>query len=133
MANQGRKRFALETLGEGRLHMSGRFFPDGTTNPDAAKCVGTTGWTVAYTSTGLWTITMDDVWQYIMGKECSLTQATIGDQIVRFGAEVLASRTVKIGCWDISSNALADLPAYDANTFIDFSWTLKRSANSGKR
>ena len=132
MANQGRHRYPMENLGENRVRIGGRFFPNGSSALVAADNIGTTGWTVARTSTGLFTVTLDDVWQYFMDKSCSLSEATATDKIAKFGAESTSSKTIVIVCWDISDAAVADATA-DAGTFIDWGVTVKRGANSGKR
>lgn len=126
------RRYQKETLGEFRVDMAGRFYPNGTSNPDSTKSVGTMGWSIVRDAVGLFKVTIDFDFQYLFGKFCSLSEGTITDKVVRFGAEDLSARTVKIGIWDISSQALVDMSAAD-DLFIDFGWTLKRSGNSGKR
>ena len=130
MANQGRKRFAMETLGESRLRIGGRFKPNGSSAIDATASEGTSGWTVAYTSTGLYTITLEDVWQYAFDKSLSFSIVTAADGAVHWGAIDLAAKTLQIRY--LLAGSLADMAANAAN-FIDFGITVKRSANTGKR
>lgn len=132
MPNQGRKRFQMETLGEGRLLIGGRFQPNGSSAVDMTTAEGTTGWTVAWTSTGLFTVTLDDVWQYAFNKQLTLELTAGDDKMPQWGVIALASKTLQIRIWDISAAAVADI-ANDAGNWIDWGMTLKRSANTGKR
>ena len=48
----------LEHFGRKRIRLSGRFFPNGNSAIVLASNQGRKGWTVAYTSTGLYTLTL---------------------------------------------------------------------------
>lgn len=130
MANQGRKRYPMETLGEGRLLIAGRFKPNGSSAIAATDSEGTTGWSVAWTSTGLYTVTLEDVWQYMFGKTLSLEMGASADGTLHWGAIDLAARTLQIR--HLLAGSLADIAA-GAGNWINFGGTLKRSANTGKR
>jgi hypothetical protein len=130
MANQGRKRFPMESLGESRVRIGGRFKPNGSSAIDATASEGTSGWTVAYTSTGLYTITLSDVWLYAFDKSLSLSMTADADGDLNWGVIDLAARTLQVR--HKLAGTLADIAAAAGN-FIDFGITVKRSANTGKR
>jgi len=130
MANQGRKRFAMETLGESRLRIGGRFKPNGSSAISATASEGTSGWTVAWTSTGLYTVTLSDVWLYAFDKSLSVSMVSATDITLQWGAIDLAAKTLQIRALAVAT--LTDIAA-DAANWIDFGITVKRSANTGKR
>lgn len=130
MANQGRHRYPMETLGENRLRIGGRFKPNGSSAIDATASEGTTGWTVAWTSTGLFTVTLADVWQYAFDKTLSISMVSATDVVGQWGAIDLAAKTLQIRVLAVAT--VTDIAADEAN-WIDFGITVKRGANSGKR
>lgn len=133
MANMGRQRFPAECLGQGRVGISGSFAPNGSSALAAASMYGTTGWTVAYTSTGLYTITLDDKWLYLLSAWHSLQLHTGSDKYLQWGdIDVASAKTLQLRCWDASDAAVADVAA-DSNNRIHFGLVLKRTTSGGKR
>ena len=129
MANMGRRRYPMESLGDGRMLLEGTFRPNGSSAVSATTREGTTGWSVARTSAGLFTVTLEDVWYIATSKWCSLQLAAGSDKILQFGEISLSSKTVQLRVWDISDAAVADI-ADDANNKISFGLVLKRITTS---
>jgi len=132
MANQGRHRYPVEILGEGRLFIGGSFAPNGSSALATASMQGTTGWTAAYTSTGLYTVTLDDKWQYLLWSTLALQLTTKDDKVLQWGAIDMSAKTLQIRSWDIGGADVADIAA-DAGNRIHWGICVKRSSNSGKR
>lgn len=114
------------TLGKNRVIVSGSFAPNGSSAISAASNKGK-GWTVARTSTGLFTITLDSVYNQLDSAVASLQLATADDKFAQIGTVTLASKTIVITVWDISGAAVADVAA-DANNRINFCFVF-RNAN----
>ena len=115
------------TLDNEVVIIAGSFTPNGSSAIVEANNTGN-GYSVAYTSTGLYTITLDDVYSSIISATVSLAQATTGDQILALGEiDVASAKTVLVRNWDISGGAIADLAA-DADTRIHFVLVLKNSS-----
>lgn len=123
MAN--RTLYGIQTLGKNRVVLAGSFAPNGS-NPISSASVLGRGFSVAYTSTGLYTITLDDVWAQCDAAIATLQLATADDKFVTVGAIDLSARTVQIAAWDISGGAKADITA-DANNRINFVLVLRNS------
>lgn len=101
--------------------IGGTFFPAGTGAPTYGT-TGKRGWTVARTSTGLFTITLDDVFPGLVTADATLRLATGDDKFAQLGTISLSSRTIQVRVWDISAAAVADVTA-DANNAIHW-WAL---------
>lgn len=123
MAN--RTLYGIKTLGKNRVVLAGSFAPNGSSAISAASVRGR-GFTVAYTSTGLYTITLNDVWAQCDAAIATLQLATADDKFVTIGAIDLAAKTVQITAWDISGGAKADIAA-DTNNRINFVLVLRNS------
>lgn len=100
--------------------VGGEFFPDTANAPTYGTC-GHRGWSVVRTSTGLFTITLDDVFPGLVTAQATLRLATGDDKMVQFGTINLAAKTIQIRVWDISGAAVADVAA-NANNAI--SWCI---------
>lgn len=124
MAN--RTLYGIQTLGKNRVVLAGSFAPNGS-NPISPNSIRGRGFTVAYTSTGLYTITLDDVWAQCDSAIATLQLATAGGKFVNIGSIDLAAKTVQIAAWDISGEAKADIAA-DPNNRINFVLALRNSA-----
>ncbi len=117
----------VRTLVRELIPMVGSFAPNGSSALDATARKGL-GWTVARTSTGLFTITFSDTFADLVAFECSLQLASAGDQYLQMGTLVnTATPVVQIRVWDISSAAVADIAA-NANNRIHFVAWLRNSA-----
>jgi hypothetical protein len=115
----------LQVLGKGIKVVHGSFGPD---TANAPGLVLGKGFTVARTSTGLFTITLTDSYVSLISADCSLQLASADDKYVQFGAiDVKTAKTVQIRVMDVSGAAVADV-AKDANNRIHFTLLLKNSS-----
>ena len=130
MPNQARHRYPMECLGEGRVRIGGSFAPNGSSALAAAGMYGTTGWTAAYTSTGLYTVTLDDVWLYLLDWSLGFAMVTATDVVPQLGLVDLPAKTIQIRSLAVAT--VTDIAA-DAANRISFGFVFKRSGNSGKR
>jgi hypothetical protein len=123
MANRLLKQFS-GTLDNGVVHIQGSFAPAGTGAPTAQLGKG---FSVARTSAGLFTITLQDKYVSLLSGQAHLQLATGADQFVQLGTiDVASAKTVQIRVWDISAAAVADISA-DANNRVHFHLILKNS------
>ncbi len=111
------------TIDQSVVPIQGSFAPD-TASP-VTSVLGR-GFSVAHTSTGLFTITLDQVYQALLAANCSIQLATGDDKMVQFGAIDMAARTIQIRVWDISAAAVADVAA-NANNRIHFQLMVRDS------
>lgn len=118
----------VQSLGKNLKVIVGSFAPNGSSAVAAASNRGI-GWSVARTSAGLFTITLQDVFPSIVHVSATLQQATAGDQFVQVGAISASARTIEIRVWDVSGAAVADV-AVDANNRINFVVIAKNSTVS---
>ncbi len=130
MPNQGRKRYPFECLGEGRIRIGGSFAPNGSSALATASMYGTTGWTAAWTSTGLYTVTLDDVWLYLLDWSVSFAMVTATDVKPQLGLVDLPNKTIQIRSLAVAT--VTDIAA-DAANRIGFAFVFQRSGNTGKR
>ena len=123
MAN--RKFDFKQAIGRSNREVSGSFAPNGNSALVAANTYGQ-GFTVAYTSTGLYTITLLNGYGQLQSATCSLQLATGDDKYLQFGVydatTNAAAPTITIRCWDASAAAVADIAA-DTNNRIHFCLT----------
>lgn len=96
--------------------VAGSFAPASTSAPTAVKG---TGFTVAYTSTGKFTITFDSSYYACISFVPGISSATAVDMVAMAGAVSASAGTAVIYTWDISSAAVAD-PAVNADTRVSF-------------
>lgn len=109
--------------GAERVIIEGRFKPNGSSALDTTVIEGS-GYTVAYTSTGLYTVTLDKVYAGLICAMACLQLTTGADQKVEIGVVTLASKTIQIRVWDISGTAVADIAAAAGN-WISFYFSLR--------
>jgi hypothetical protein len=114
------------SLDVGVVAVQGSFAPNGGSAVSAASNKGK-GWSVAHTSTGLFTITLEDVYPAMLSATATLQLATAADQFVQIGAIDLSAKTVQIRVWDVSAAAVADVAA-DANNRINFRLIFRNSS-----
>lgn len=124
------RRYPMECFGEGRVRVGGRFKPNGSSAISAAASQGTSGWTVAYTSTGLYTLTYTGKFQYLFDRTLSLGMGTAADGSLQWGETDLDARTVQIR--HLLAGSLADIAASTHN-YIDFGFTGQRLASALRR
>ena len=116
----------VRSLLVGRADISGSFAPNGS-SALASSGVRGKGFTVARTSTGLFTITLADQYAKLVSATAGLQLATGDDKVLQFGTYVAASRTLELRVWDVSGAAVADIAA-DANNRIHFDLVLSVSS-----
>lgn len=116
---------ALGIVGLNKIKIGGRFFPNNTSAIDNTKNIGK-GWTVAYTSTGLYTITLANHYVQIDDAEATLHLATAAAQFIQ-GAGVSASANTIAFRVVIANGTVADTAAASGNYI---SWSATVSASS---
>ena len=108
--------------------IGGTFYPAGSGAPTYGTC-GHRGWSVARTSAGLFTVTLDDVFPGLVTAGATLQLATAADTFLQIGTITLASKTIQIRNWDISDAAVADIAANAANAI--HRWAIVTQATVG--
>ena len=129
MANRNFNRF--QALYKELKLIDGSFCPNGTSAVNNALNTGI-GFTVARTSTGLFTITLQDNYVSLHSVTASLQLATGSDKMAQIGETAVSTtaKTIQIRIWDISDAAVADV-SYDANNRVNFQAVLKNSTVGG--
>lgn len=117
---------SLKILGSNRVEISGSFRPNGSSAISATHNHGK-GWSVAYTTTGVYTITLADTYAALDSAIATLQLASADDKFVNVGPVDLTARTVIIYAWDIGGAGAADV-ASNANNKINFSLVLRNSS-----
>lgn len=116
----------LQALGKGVKVIAGSFAPNGASAVAATSRKGK-GFSVARTSAGLFTITLQDAYTAMLSADVSLQLAAADDKFVQVGAvDVVTAKTIQIRVWDISDGAVADVAA-NANNRIHFCFVLSNS------
>lgn len=88
----------VRAIGKDRVHIQGSFRPDGSTGIVAGSKLGY-GWSVARTSIGLYTITMEAEWPELITGYASVRDAGDGSSIgctAQLGDYVAASKTIQV-------------------------------------
>lgn len=117
----------LQALGKGVKVIAGSFAPNGG-SAVAASSVKGKGFSVVRTSTGLFTITLQDAYTAMLSADVSLQLAAGDDKIVQLGSiDVVSAKTIQVRVWDISGAAVADIAA-NANNRINFCFVLSNSS-----
>jgi hypothetical protein len=115
----------LGSLDRGVVIIAGSFAPDTANAPTDVKG---DGFSVVRTSTGLFTVTLQDKYSELIGVTASLQLASADDKMVQIGAtDVTSAKTIQIRVWDISGAAVADVAA-NANNRINFVLVLKNTS-----
>lgn len=105
--------------------IAGSFAPAGTGAPTDVKG---RGFSVARTSAGVFTITLEDKYIELLDAQATLQLASAADQFLQFGAiDVVSAKTIVINVWDASDGAVADISA-NANNRINFCLKLRNSS-----
>lgn len=107
----------------GWVNLWGEFAPNGSSAIDGATRKGR-NFTVARTSTGLYTVTITKPFKDWAAPDARLRLGTGSDQKVEVGNMSLSARTMEIRVWDISGAAVADIAA-DPSNIISFNVWLR--------
>tara|TARA_R100000808_G_C2073777_1_gene100238 strand:+ start:116 stop:496 length:381 start_codon:yes stop_codon:yes gene_type:complete len=103
----------------------GSFAPNGSSAVDSASNEGT-GWSVARTGTGSFTVTLDAKYPALLSGQCSIGLNAVADSKVQFGAiDVASAKTVVINV--ITTASAADIAA-NANNRIHFCLFLRNTS-----
>lgn len=94
------------------VFIAGSFQPNGSSAIDATTVKGT-GFTVAYTSTGLFTVTFDRVWPGYLSIQVTFAVSTATDVVPQLGAISLSSKTFQIR--SLAAASLTDIANNAAN------------------
>ena len=117
----------IQALGKGVKVIAGSFAPNGGSAVDADSIKGK-GFSVARTSTGLFTITLQDAYTALLAGNATLQLTAADDKFVQIGAvDVVSAKTIQIRVWDISGAAVADVSAAAGNR-INFELFLSNSS-----
>ncbi len=117
---------APEVLDRGLVDIIGSFAPNGSSAVSATSRQGQ-GWSVAYTSTGLFTITTTDKFADLVSASATLQLTTADDKFCQIGVVSLSAKTIQIRVIDASGAALADVSA-DAGNRINFRLTFRNTS-----
>lgn len=118
----------IQTLGKEIKEIAGSFAPNSSSAVAATSRKGK-GFTVARTSTGLFTVTLVNKFYDIIEAQATLQLATADDKYCQVGsiaATANAARTIQIRVMDVSGAAVADVSA-NANNRINFTIKCRNS------
>jgi hypothetical protein len=113
----------VRAKGKGLTLYEGSFAPAATGAPTA---LSGTGWTVARTSAGLFTITFAEKYPEMIKATATLQLATKDDKVTQIGTYDGSAGTLQIRVWDFSGADVADVAA-DANNRVNFSVTFRNT------
>lgn len=122
--------YEARDVAPGLVTYRGSFAPNGSSAIVATSNKGGGGvgmWTVAYTSTGLFTLTLADTFVDFDSILATLQLASGDDKYAQIGETSVSNRTVEIRVWDASAGAVADVAA-NAGNRINFSITVRTSS-----
>jgi len=115
--------YEVKSLKRGTLHVEGSFAVDGSGDPTTIKGIG---FSVAHTTTGVYTITFSDKYQDLISADVSLMYNALEDKVVQLGAWSKTNSTLVIRVYDISGTGAADI-ASATNDRIQFDVCLQWS------
>lgn len=107
------------TLNAPNVHLFAvSFAPNGTSAPTDVVCAGGGSVTVAYVSTGKWTLTLNDQWAKFYGTWCSFEKASIGTANVEVSVDSKSAsgKTVTVVV-QVAADHTADMAV--SNTAVD--------------
>ena len=105
--------------------IAGSFAPNGSSAIDADSNSGA-GWSVAYTSTGKYTVTLDQIYPGIISATATLALNAVADSKVQLGAiDDPSGKTIVIN--NITGTSAADIAAH-ANNRIHFCLVLRNTS-----
>ena len=92
------------------------FATNGASDPVATTITGRGVASVVHTSTGVFTITLQDVYPYLLSATASLQLASADDKVAaNIGAVDLNAKTIQVRIYDASTAVLADVAAATGN------------------
>ncbi len=112
-----------DALQRGLVIIAGSFAPNDSSAISADSRQGT-GWSVARSNTGLYTVTFSDKYAALVSFGCWLQLATPAAQVLCAGVYTAASKTITIT--NFTSGSAADIAA-DANNRIHFAALFRNS------
>lgn len=95
----------VQTLNVQPRIIAGSFAPNGSSAIDATTRLGL-GFTVAYTSTGLYTITFTDSFSHLLSATATSQLTTGADTFLQVGVYSASAKTLQIRCY--TGGSLAD-------------------------
>jgi hypothetical protein len=109
---------AIKHVGKRRVRIAGRFFPNGSSAIDNTINQGKFGWSVAWTSTGLYTLTIKRRWMKLVPLGLGLQLATAGDTALQWGTFTAndAAGTWSVQIRALTAGSLANIAANAANS-----------------
>ncbi len=110
---------AIMHVGKRRVRISGRFFPNGSSAIANSSNQGKKGWTVAYTSTGLYTLTLERRWLKIVPVALSLQLNAAADLKLQWGQFTATATGWTCQIRSLAVAVLTDIAA-NANNSISF-------------
>lgn len=112
----------IRHVGKRRVRISGRFFPNGNSAIDNTTNQGKKGWTVAWTSQGLYTLTIQRRWLKLVPLGLGLQLSAAAARTLQWGTftanNSAGTWSVQIRCVD-GAGAVQDIAA-NANNSIGF-------------
>lgn len=102
----------------------GSFAPAGTGAPTDVKG---DGFSVARTDVGIYTITLDSLWNDLISANATMQHESVADLVPQFGDYVAASGTIVLS---ILAAATATEVAADANSRVHFQLAMKRTTTT---
>jgi hypothetical protein len=117
-----------QALNRGEVSICGSFAPNGSSALVAASQLGI-GFTVARTSAGLFTITLQDSWVSLLSATVTVQLATAADIQLQVGTtDVVTAKTIQVRAVD-STGTVQDIAA-NANNRIHVNLRLKNSTTN---
>lgn len=114
----------VQTLGKGRVVISGSFRPNGSSAIDNTLNTGS-GFTVAYTSTGLYTITLADSYVALVSANATFAMNAATDVVPQWGAiDVVTAKTLVLR--SLAGSSVTDI-ASNANNRVHFTLVLRNT------
>lgn len=103
------------------------FATNGSSDPVASTLTGRGVASVVLTSTGVYTITLQDVYPYLLSATASLQLASADDKVAaNIGAVDLNAKTIQVRLYDLSGAALTNVAAATGNR-VNVTLVLKNS------
>lgn len=100
---------------------------NGASDPVASTITGRGVASVVLTSTGVYTVTLQDVYPSLLSATASVQLASADDKVAaNIGAVDLNAKTIQVRIYDISSAALANVAAATGNR-VNLTLVLKNS------
>lgn len=110
----------IRHVGKRRVRISGRFFPQGSGAIDNTQNQGKAGWTVARTSQGVFTLTLDRRFLKVYPVGSALQLSALAARFLQWGAITLNATNVTIVLNVIDATATAQDVAANAANSIGF-------------